>query len=641
MLTIRWICFLRRLGLLLGIYFLLRLLFLALNHRALGGADFGRVLWAFVYGLRFDLAALAAINFPFLVLTFLPRSALQSPGYERFLKILFLALNAPFLVLNVIDLELFQFTGKRLTLQVFRLAGDAGVKWSSLLASYWPLACLWLVLILLLAALYDPARRHKAVDEHAGGEALALQTRKAAPGFWLWLLNLLLLFPLCIIGVRGGLQWRPIGPASAMALEHNGLAQLALNSSFTVLKSYGNTFLVRRHFFPSRDEVLHVLKPLVDGGERLLPPESRRDNVVILILESFSAEYWGAGNGGNRYTPFLDSLAAQSLFFERNYANGRASIEAMPSILAGLPALMERSFIESAFQSNELLGLGTVLARHGYTTSFFHGGKNGTMHFDVFMHLAGMQRYVGLNEYPCKEDYDGTWGIYDEPFLQFTAAELAKQRQPFATAIFTLSSHHPYAIPEKYRGRFRKGTLPIHEAIGYTDYAVGQFFAAARQQAWYTNTLFVITADHTQKLETPEYATTLGHYRVPLLFFHPGFALPKVDPARITQHVDIFPSILDFLGIAPERHLLFGKSVFRSGEGRAFLNVNGHYWLVRGEQALEFDGLGSAVFDLQKDPQLKSPIKSYSERPRQLEQEAKALVQYYDNGMLENNLYAR
>src|SRR5580765_4345327 len=344
MLAIRWAYLLRRLALLLGVYFLLRLLFLALNHRILTGVGFGRVLWAFVYGLRFDLSALVAINFPFIVLSFLPRTAVPKPAYERFLKTLFLALNVPFLIINVIDLEFFQFTGRRLTVQVLGLAGDAGVKWSSLLFSYWPLLLVGVLLITLLAVFYGTVPRPRPGAEPANEP----QLRPA--NIWLWALNLVLLFPLCIVAFRGGLQWRPIGPARAMALDDNGLAQLALNSSFTVLKSYGNSWLVRRRYFAQPGEVVQVLRPLVTGGQSLLPNESRKDNIVILILESFSAEYWGAGNGGNRYTPFLDSLASQSLFFERNYANGRASIEAMPSILAGLPSLMERSFIDSTFQ---------------------------------------------------------------------------------------------------------------------------------------------------------------------------------------------------------------------------------------------------------------------------------------------------
>jgi len=629
MLPIRWLFLLRRLVLLLGVYFVLRLMFLICNPGIFSGVSFLRVAQAFGYGLRFDLSALVAINFLFILLSLLAARAKPNLTYERLVQGVFLIFNIPFLIINVIDLEFFQFTGRRLTFQRLSLAGDAGVKWTTLLLSYWLLLLFGLFLIALLVVLY--------------GKMPINPKTEARPGFfWLWLLSLVLIVPLSILVFRGGFQWRPINQAQAMALGHTGLAQLALNSSFTVLKSSGSKTLVRRHYFDQREEALQCLRSLADGGEKLLPDIKRKDNIVILILESFSAEYWGAGNGGNRYTPFLDSLASQSLFFTRNYANGRASIEVMPSVLAGLPSLMEEAFINSAYQSSELLGLGTVLGREGYTTSFFHGGRNGTMHFDAFMHLAGFQHYFGLDEYPRREDYDGDWGVYDEPFLQFTAAELSKQKPPFAAAIFTLSSHHPYKIPIKYRGRFKKGTLPIHEAIGYTDYAVEQFFAAARRQPWYTNTLFIITADHTQKLETPEYLNTLGQYRVPLLIFHPKQNFPTVDPSHITQHADIFASILDYLHVQPDRRLLFGKSVFRSGEGRAFLHVNGHYWLVRRQQALEFIPDGeSRLYDLSKDPGLKSPLQGEPESRASFEKEAKALVQYYNNGLLDNNLYDR
>src|SRR5439155_21961251 len=255
---------------------------------------------------------------------------------------------------------------------------------------------------------------------------------------------------------RGGLQHRPLGPAQAMPERPGQLGQLALNSSFTLLKSFQKAELTRFHYFHDQPELLQFLRPLT-GGQKTIPDEPRRENVVILVLESLSAEYCGMGNGGPSYTPFLDSLAAESLFFFHNYANGRRSIEMAPSILAGLPSLMSESFLESAYQKNQLLGLGTLLAPLGYTTSFFHGAANGTMRFDTLMRRAGIQHYYGLKEYPNKAaDFDGNWGIYDEPYLQYVAHELSGQKPPFAAAIFTLSSHHPYSVPGKYRGRFKK-----------------------------------------------------------------------------------------------------------------------------------------------------------------------------------------
>ena len=302
---------------------------------------------------------------------------------------------------------------------------------------------------------------------------------------------------------------------------------------------------------------------------------------------------------------------------------------------------MTESLFESVYQNNQLLGLGSLLAPHGYTSSFFHGAANGTMRFDTLCQHVGIQHYFGLNEYPDKAaDFDGQWGIYDEPYLQYVAKQLTAGKTPFVATIFTLSSHHPYAVPPKYRGRFSKGTLAIHESIGYTDFALERFFDTASRQSWYSNTLFIITGDHTSKLETKAFLNPLGQYRVPLLIFHPRGKLEGVDTNRVTQQADILPSILDYLGIHPDRRLLFGTSIFRQSEGRAFLHSNGHYWLVRGHDALEFapEG-GSKLFDLSKDPGVRSPQAAHSDRARSLEKEAKALQQYFINGMIRNNLY--
>ena len=623
----RWTLLLRRLALVFILYTILRALFLFCNHRFFRNIGIDQLGLAFLQGLRFDFSAIVAINFLFIFLTFLPRRVEPPPGYERLLKGAFLVINIPFVILNIADLEYFQFNGRRSTLALVFMAGDAGVRISTLVLYYWPLLVIAGLLISVLVVFYGK----RTTSTVRSDESLPVGT---------WLLNLLLIFPLGFVAFRGGLQSRPLGTALAMPDGPSQLGQLALNSSYTLLKSYHEMGVKRFDYFHDDRELREFLRSLTDVP-KAIPDEPRPDNIVLLVLESFSAEYCGAGNVGHRYTPFLDSLASESLFFFHNYANGRRSIEMAPSILCGLPSLMPESFLESAYSKNDVIGLGTMLAPLGYTTSFFHGAANGTMRFDVLARRAGIEHYYGLNEYPNRAaDFDGNWGIYDEPYLQYVARELSGQKQPFAAAIFTLSSHHPYSVPAKYRGRFNKGTLAIHESIGYTDFATSQFFATACQQPWYSNTLFIITGDHTSKLETAAYLNSLGQYRVPLLFFHPRGKIAGVDTGRVTQHTDILPSVLDYLQVQPERRLLFGTSIFRQSEGRAFLHINEQYWLVRGTRAFEFAPEGSSrTFDLAKDPQLRSPLPLDSESGRALEKEAKALVQYFNNGMLDNSLY--
>src|SRR6185369_8592326 len=113
--------------------------------------------------------------------------------------------------------------------------------------------------------------------------------------------------------------------------------------------------------------------------------------------------------------------------------------------------------------------------------------------------------------------------------------------------IFTISSHHPYGIPEKYKGRFRKGTLPIHESIQYADYSLQKFFETAMHTSWFDSTLFVITGDHTALSEKPFYQNHVGMYSVPIIFFQPHDSLSGIRTTT-AQQIDILPSVLDYLG---------------------------------------------------------------------------------------------
>ncbi|NJM10100.1 MAG: sulfatase-like hydrolase/transferase [Bdellovibrionaceae bacterium] len=317
--------------------------------------------------------------------------------------------------------------------------------------------------------------------------------------------------------------------------------------------------------------------------------------MVVLILESFSLEYVGAANDYPGYSPFIDSLAKKSFFFPYNFGNARRSIEGLPAVLCGLPAMMTEPVITSDFSNNRFDCLPKVLGRRGYSTHFLHGAHNGSMHFDTFSKIAGFENFVGLNEYPKDNpaDLDEHWGVLDEPMLQYAIKTIDESPKPVMLSVFTLSSHHPYYIPPQHRGKFPKGTLEIHESIGYTDYALKRFFEVAQTKPWFEKTIFVITADHTQKSDQAKYSNRIGGWRVPLLIYAPGLkpGQAEASPSRITQHVDIIPSVMDLLGVDLPDRLLTGQSVFDRGkEGRAYNFTYGSnsYWYIDPEIFIEF-----------------------------------------------------
>lgn len=326
--------------------------------------------------------------------------------------------------------------------------------------------------------------------------------------------------------------------------------------------------------------------------------------------------------------PFLDSLMTQGMNFSRAYANGRRSIDGIPAITASMPELMDEAFITSTYAQTPFTSLASALAADGYATSFYHGGRNGTMGFDGFAKSAGYARYVGMNEYPDQKDYDGAWGIWDRPFLKFFAQQLSTEHEPFHSTVFTLSSHHPYRLLPEDAALFKGGPQPIHASLQYADDALRGFFATASQQPWFDRTLFVITADHTADIDrNGQHYSEATDYYVPLLYYMPS-AIRGEEIERVTQHIDIMPTVLDLIGHG-RPFFSFGSSALRTERAAvAVTKTTGRYLIIDSEGALSFaaDKLGEQY------------VHSQVVRTMEMERTMQAAVQQFNNRMLRNQL---
>jgi phosphoglycerol transferase MdoB-like AlkP superfamily enzyme len=376
-------------------------------------------------------------------------------------------------------------------------------------------------------------------------------------------------------------------------------------------------------------------------------------NVVILIVESMGKEYIGSFNrdldGGayQGYMPFIDSLLTQSLTFEYSYANGRISMDAMPSILSGLPMMVEPFFLTPA-SLNDVEGLPKMLAREGYSSAFFHGAHNISMGFSAYAHSIGYGHYYGLDEY-CQspkyggmDDFDGKWAIWDEPFLQFTLDNIGGMRQPFLATAFTASSHHPYNLPEQYRDSLKdEGGQPIHKCVRYTDLSLRRFFERASHEPWYRNTIFVLVADHTNQTSHDVYKTDLGLYSIPIIFFAPdGSITPELRNDVIAQQTDITPTLLHLLGYS-KPYLAFGDDLLSVSpeQSWAFSYNAGIYQLLQGDLMLQFDGTKTtAVYRFKTDKLLRENLVGRLPEQQPMEQRLKAIIQQYMSRMIENRL---
>jgi len=569
----------------------------------------------FLGGIRFDLSAIAWLYMPWLL------AVLVSPpdaGWaQRIQKVLFHTSNVLCFLLNSIDLAYFSFTLKRSSIDLLGIA-TAGNDLMQLLPVF--LWDFWYVAVDFAASLALAEWGYRWAARH-------WNTQLARP-WWLWRI---VLVALVVLLSRGGFQYIPIGVLDASKYAPPAYMPLVLNTPFTFMKSLGKTTVQPVAYLPEEEaDRLWPVRHQYGDGVQTAPPT----NVVLIILESFSATYSGRLNGsGEGHMPFLDSLMGHSLTYDHAYANGRRSIDGIPAVVAALPKLMSEAFIESAYAQQPISSLPGLLGKEGYSSAFFHGGHNGTMGFDAFAKVAGFQRYVGRKQYPDPRDDDRTWGIRDRPFLQFFAHEMAKQQQPFVNCIFTLSSHHPYKLPEEDAHRFAGGDLPIMPTLRYTDDALREFFTTARKMPWFTNTLFVITADHTADLlRQGETSGSAFDHWVPLFYYMPA-ALPGRTDSRITQHIDILPTVLDLIGY-DKPFFSFGSSALREERQPVAVSESNATWLIIGEEVqLRSDG-ETVLWAEGMDGATSSPAGA-AER---LLPTLQAAIQQYNNHMLRQDL---
>ena len=593
--------------------------------------------------LVFDTSALLYINALYLVLMLLPFHIKERPSFHKGLKWLFVITNAVGLAMNLMDSVYFQYTGRRSTVSVFSEFSDEGNITSIILTEFvnhWYLVLAFVALVFILWRCYTKPR---------------LEVYRFGSHYYLsQLIALLVMIPLAIVGIRGSVTagTRPMTISNANQFVNRPVeASVVLNTPFSMIRSVGKKAFVTPDYMPTGQmeatySPVHN-HPVVDTYSH--PGK----NVVILIVESMGKEYIGSLNpdldGGhyNGYMPFIDSLLTQSVTFKYSFANGRISMDAMPSILSGLPMMVEPFFLTPA-SLNDVDGISSILGREGYSSAFFHGGHNISMGFSAYAHSIGYERYYGLDEY-CKspkyggmDDFDGKWAIWDEPFLQFTLDNIDTMKQPFLATVFTASSHHPYNVPDRYRDSLKnEGGQPIHKCVRYTDLALRRFFERASREPWYQNTIFVLVADHTNQSSHDVYKTDLGLYSIPIIFFTPDDSLqPRLDESAIAQQTDITPTLLHLLGYN-KPYLAFGNDLLSGNVDNtwAFSYNGGIYQLVKGDLMLQFDGeKTTAVYRFKTDPLLKENLVGRLPEQQGMEQFLKALIQQYMSRMNDNRL---
>ena len=632
------------LGMAYVVYFIARLVFLVANYSFYEGhLAFPHLMEMLGGGLVFDTAAILVTNSLYIVVLLLT-------PWRRLAQWVYVVINAVALAVNLADCVYFRFTMRRTTTTVFNefqnennLAGVIGTE----LVNHWYLVLLFIILVYAMWKLY-----------RSPGKAVPIGK------WWVWypsqVLLLAALAPFVVAGIRGGFATavRPITISNANQYVDRPIeAALVLNTPFSIYRTIGKDVFVVPNYFSDEKTLASIYTPIHTPNDSLAGANSSlltlhsslKKNVVVLIVESFGREYIGAlnetlENGQYKgYTPHVDSLVSHSTTFRYSFCNGRKSIDGMPSILSSIPMFVEPFFLTPA-SMNQVSGIASLLAGEGYETAFFHGAQRGSMGFMAFARSTGFQQYYGREDYNDDprfggdDDFDGMWAIWDEPFLQYYATKMSEMKEPFMTAVFTASSHHPYHVPEQYKDVYPEEGIEIHKCIRYTDMAIGKFFEKASHEPWFKNTIFVLTSDHTNLSDHPFYQTDIGGFCSPIIIYDPSQPVGEMQD-KIAQQIDILPTVMGMLHYQ-KPYFGFGIDLLNTpAEDTWAVNyLNGIYQYVKHGHVLQFDGQQTKGMYALDDSLMQHNLVGKVPQQPQMELELKAIIQQYMERMTQDRL---
>ena len=290
-----------------------------------------------------------------------------------------------------------------------------------------------------------------------------------------------------------------------------------------------------------------------------------------------------------------------------------------------------------------------VLKEHNYKTLFFSAARRNAVNWEKITQRTGIEHYISKEDFLKQQtiSQEGSWGVFDKPFLEFFAGKILKKtKKPFFAIGFTNNPHAPYDIPKWAQEKYKDIPSKALRAAFYVDASIHSFFKVARQQPWYKNTLFIITGDHTNNAGgylMPRNKSIIGKYRVPFIIFSPKeHQWPKdINTSLITQHTDILPTVLFQLGLYKKIPHFLGRPVLATSDSlkdRAVYFSGDDCFLIEDEYIYRYGMFGQHSLFIRDKEGLGLEIKD----PHLLQKHkktAEAYIQYFQNGLLDKTLF--
>lgn len=482
------------------------------------------------------------------------------------------------LLLNTIDIFYFPFHRQRADVDLFYVLRDPG--------SYgnWKI---WLILVfgllfMVVASWYFIRQLTK----------LEKIFRASPPPVISVLMILFLAF--FMVGGRNALL-----PSRALTKLPADKLPVVQNSLHTFLYSTyrgGNNSLLSKSFIPEEQRT-----KLFSIQKKNMNVSSSNRNIVLFIMESIPYEFFDAGNPSKPPLPFFDSLLNHSVLFKNAFSYSYSSNKGITAILSGLPTITDIPLYHSGFTNIEKTGIGERLAGKNYHSSFFIGDNYDDFGFAKCANWLGIQHYYSMEDIPgYKQLEKHTMGLHDEYVLRFFQEKMKTMPQPFFATQYNVSTHYPNDLTSAFKKKLSGLDLsPAAKSMIYYDHCMQAFFAEAKKQGWYNNSVFIFCSDHWAAPEDPRAALdVVNSFRIPIIIFDPQIN-QKVINTNLVSQMDVMNSALSYAADSGS-FLSYGESLLDSAKPHRIVFTktnNSVYQAINDSLVLGFDAdLAKAVY---------------------------------------------
>lgn len=521
--------------------------FLIYNHDQASGFSFSDISRAFLYGLKLDLSLSAYfLLLPIILLSFsfLIRKTILIRIFNIYSFILMLF--SVFIVF--IDFELYRNWGFRMDktpLLYIQTPGEAAASTET-----------WMMIVFLFSIALVSLGCYFAYREFIVAFWLKAKPVKSKKSLLLIFFILLMILP-----IRGGFGVATLNASAVYFHSDPFLNHSAINVVWNVGYSLTTSESERNYNYLPNETALSIFQELQQKNGQTQPIlKTKRPNVILIILESFTSKIIGSLGGVPGVCPNFDSLCHQGILFDHFYANGDRSDKGIVSILSGYPAQPGSSIIKFPEKTQRLPFLNKELEKSGYNSAFYYGGDLDFANMKSYFVNGGYDEIVTLDDFP-KDKMMGKWGIPDGILFDRFMKDIDRTKEPFFKAMFTLSSHEPFEVPMETVFIGNDEEHRFFNAAHYTDKCLGEFIRQAKTKTWWDNSLIVCVADHGHRLPGDSKLYEEIKFGIPMLWLGGALQISDTLISTYGSQIDIPRTILAQLQIDGSE-FRFGKDIF-------------------------------------------------------------------------------